>query len=242
MLVNYNEMMSSVKPAEKMLLQKDLDKLLVAMRPGFTTLNWNSLSIEDFVMTCNRAIHEVTTAVTALDKNSGMIETSVKFIRNAVLIAAPKLLEEDQLLPEMQEWFETEDRHMSAVAEECVLRYRSISKVLGKVEHALFQTLSHKSENLRNYYQYWEERVLKAIVHMVVRAFWRLKQNLSPPRQKLGKPGQPLFNVTVSLITPDVVSSPNPAAIKATTGRLWGNVMGVTKLFVRYKPPQRDPA
>ena len=65
MLVNHNEMMNSVKPAEKMLLQKDLDKLLVAMRPGFTTLNWTSLSIEDFVMTCNRAIHEVTTAVTA---------------------------------------------------------------------------------------------------------------------------------------------------------------------------------
>lgn len=234
MLVNYNQMMSSVKPAEKMLLQKDLDKLQVAMRPGFTTLNWNSLSIEDFVVTCNRAIHEVTTAVTALEKNSNMIESSVKFIRNTVLIQPPKQLEDGVPLPEMQEWFEEVDRHMANATEECVQRYRSISKVLGNVEHALFGELSLKNENLRNYYQYWEERIFKAVVHMVVRAFWRLKSNLSPPRKKLGRPGQPLFNVTVSLINPELHSSPNPAAIKTTATRLWQNVLNTTKQFVRW--------
>jgi len=234
MLVNYNDMMGSVKPAEKMLLQKDLDKLQISMQPGFKTLNWNSLSIEDFVVTCNRAIHEVTTAVTALEKNSNMIESSVKFIRNTVLIPQPPALGDSDTLPEMQEWFESVDQHLTSKTDECIQRYRSISKVLGKVEHALFGELSFKNENLKNYYHYWEERIFKAIVHMVVRALWRLKANLSPPRQKLGVAGQPLFNVTVSLINPEIIPMPNPAAIKQTCLRLWNNVLNVTKLFVRW--------
>jgi len=234
MLVNYKDMLESVKPAERMLLQQDLEALQKVMRPGFTTLNWNSLSIEDFVMTCNRAIHEVTTAVTSLEKNNKMIESAIKLIRNTILIEPAKDIPEGDRLPELQEWFEIVENRIHETTDECVQRYRSISSVLGKVEHALFGELSLKNENLRNYYQYWEQRVYKAILHMVVRAFWRLKQNLRPPRRKLGKPGQPLFNVTVSLITPDIVASPNFGDIKSAVVKIWQNILKSSMSFLRW--------
>jgi len=234
MLLNYQEMLSSIKPAEKMLLRPDLDKLLLVMKPGFTTLNWNSLSIEDFVHTCNRAIHQVTTAVTSLEKNNKMIESSVKLIRDTVLILPAQEIPEEDRLPELQEWYEEVENRMHDTIDEAVQRYRSISKVLGKVEHALFAELTFKNPALQNYYHYWEGRIYKAILHMVVRAFYRLKENLKPPRKKLGKPGQPLFNVTVSLITPDIVASPNFGDIKSAVIKIWHGILKSSMSFVRW--------
>jgi hypothetical protein len=45
----------------------------MALRPGFTPLNWNSQRIPGFIDACNKAVAEFTGVVTQIHKSSAMI-------------------------------------------------------------------------------------------------------------------------------------------------------------------------
>jgi len=233
MVANYKAVIEGIKPAERMLLKKDLDDLYTAIEPGFGTYNWNSLSIQDFVIVCNRAIHELSNAVTALEKNSHMIESSVRFIRRAVLIA-PSIVQSEDRIPELQEFVDTVDAEMSNVIDECLQKYRSITQQLGKVEHALCNSFSFKNPNLASYYSYWEQRIFKALCYMIISGFKSLNANLSKRPNKFSSETTAMFNVAVSLINPDVVTAPTNDKVKTTVMKLWRNILYTSRRFVRW--------
>ena len=56
MLQRYETVYSSLLPVERYLLKQQLEKLQIAIKPGFDRLNWNSLHILTFINDCNKAI------------------------------------------------------------------------------------------------------------------------------------------------------------------------------------------
>jgi dynein heavy chain len=57
MLRHYYEATDQLSRVEQSLLSRKLAELGNALQPGFTTLNWNSLGIPEFVTACNKAIN-----------------------------------------------------------------------------------------------------------------------------------------------------------------------------------------
>ena len=55
MLQRYETVYSSLLPVERYLLKQQLEKLQIAIKPGFDRLNWNSLHILTFINECNKA-------------------------------------------------------------------------------------------------------------------------------------------------------------------------------------------
>ena len=56
MLQRYETVYSSLLPVERYLLKQQLEKLQIAIKPGFDRLNWNSLHLLTFINDCNKAI------------------------------------------------------------------------------------------------------------------------------------------------------------------------------------------
>ena len=74
MLTAYAGAVSSLTFVETALLRKQLGALQVALKPGFTPLNWNSQRIPSFIESCNKAVGEFVGVVSQIHKSSAMID------------------------------------------------------------------------------------------------------------------------------------------------------------------------
>ena len=86
MIASLSEILTALTDVERQVLSVKIGELGLCLKPSFGTLNWNSLAIEDFIGTCNKAIKEFQDVLHQIQKNATMIEGVVKAIRTATLI------------------------------------------------------------------------------------------------------------------------------------------------------------
>ena len=65
----YNEILSTLLPVEKPLLQDRIDKINKSLQPGVDTLRWNSQGIDAFIQTCMAIVKEVDDLVKKMKDN-----------------------------------------------------------------------------------------------------------------------------------------------------------------------------
>jgi dynein heavy chain len=65
----YNEILSTLLPVEKPLLQERIDKINKSLQPGADTLRWNSQGIDAFISTCMGIVKEVDDLVKKMKDN-----------------------------------------------------------------------------------------------------------------------------------------------------------------------------
>ncbi len=65
----YNEILSTLLPVEKPLLQDRIDKINKSLQPGVDTLRWNSQGIDSFIQTCMSIVKEVDDLVKKMKDN-----------------------------------------------------------------------------------------------------------------------------------------------------------------------------
>ncbi|KXZ49756.1 DHC2 protein [Gonium pectorale] len=232
MLAKYYESIDQLTPVERELMERKLEELEGCLQPGFTILNWNSLGISEFIGTCDKAIATFQQLVKQVQKNSGIIEQVVYAIAGAQLVKEP---EEGAEVMDLQEFYEYIERHRLAALESLVKKYRTISPLLGKIEEVVAGTNSGKSPALAGYYAFWERAIFNALNTMVLSAMTKL-QTMVDERSKHydGPRRSPLFKVTVSLQTVDVVVQPPMAEVNKALGRLVRSLVESTKAFVRW--------
>lgn len=219
-------------PVERELMERKLEELESCLQPGFTILNWNSLGITEFIGTCDKAIATFQQLVKQVQKNSGIIEQVVYAIAGAQLVTEP---EEGAEVMDLQEFYEDIERQRLAALESLVKKYRTISPLLGKIEEVVAGTNSGKSPALSSYYSFWERAIFNALNTMVLCAMTKL-QDMIEQRSKHAEGGRkpPLFKVTVSLQSVDVVVQPPMTEVNKALGRLVRSLVESTKAFVRW--------
>nr|Q9SMH3.1 RecName: Full=Dynein-1-alpha heavy chain, flagellar inner arm I1 complex; AltName: Full=1-alpha DHC; AltName: Full=Dynein-1, subspecies f [Chlamydomonas reinhardtii]CAB56598.1 1-alpha dynein heavy chain [Chlamydomonas reinhardtii] len=232
MLFKYYESIDQLTPVERELMERKLEELESCLQPGFTILNWNSLGITEFIGTCDKAIATFQQLVKQVQKNSGIIEQVVYAIAGAQLVTEP---EEGAEVMDLQEFYEDIERQRLAALESLVKKYRTISPLLGKIEEVVAGTNSGKSPALSSYYSFWERAIFNALNTMVLCAMTKL-QDMIEQRSKHAEGGRkpPLFKVTVSLQSVDVVVQPPMTEVNKALGRLVRSLVESTKAFVRW--------
>ena len=138
-------------------------------------------------------------------------------------------------MPTLQEFYEECEQARLAVVEGLVVKYRSISALLLKVEEAVVGTSTGKDIKLAPYAAYWERRVFGALNTLVLNAVEALQRQLAAfcrPQQPGGL--RPLLRVTLELLPPEVVCTPSMAEVSKQLSRLMRNLVDSSKAFVRW--------
>lgn len=86
LLRGYNLALSNLKPVEKRLLEKQIDKLNKWMDKGVKIHNWFSLSINEYIKECQQAIDSFIETKSRVIQKAGNIEEKVLNIENARII------------------------------------------------------------------------------------------------------------------------------------------------------------
>ncbi|GLI59150.1 hypothetical protein VaNZ11_000978 [Volvox africanus] len=232
MLAKYYDSIDQLSAVERELMERKLEELESCLQPGFTILNWNSLGITEFIGACDKAIATFQQLVKQVQKNSGIIEQVVYAIASAQLVSEA---EEGAEVMDLQEFHEHIERQRLAVLEALVKKYRTISPLLGKIEEVVAGTNSGKSPALGGYYAFWERAIFNALNTMVLNAMVTLQTMIDERcRHFEGQRRPPLFKVTVSLQSVDVVVQPPMAEVNKALGRLVRSLVESTKSFVRW--------
>lgn len=71
-LASWSECLESLSEIEKTLLSHRISSVALFLKPGLATLNWNSLAIDDFIVSCNKSVKEFQDVVHQIQKNAAM--------------------------------------------------------------------------------------------------------------------------------------------------------------------------
>ena len=248
MLVQYHAALGVLSTAERSLLTQHIENLKAVTKPGFETLNWNSLGIEDFIQTCRNGIGDFQSIATQVQKTSDYVEGVVHNIGNAVLVVPPSSEDGDVL--DIQEFQEEMEKTRSDAIEKLVSQYASITAYLQKVESVIDLPGANIPATMYDYYKHWERLIYEAIIKMVVGGMTDLMQLLNGEelRQEVRDaapsyvPGSPLFRVGAMFNDPELMLSPGVVDVQKMLHKFVVNIAESAKSFIRWLDGQCEPA
>jgi len=218
---------------EVQLLQPRIAELRTCLDKGFTLLNWNSLSIPEFTMSCTKAINKFNGLVKQIQKNASIIKGVVDKISTAELVSKPSAANSD--VPELSELYEESERVRTTTLEGLVRQYHQIGPLLIKQEEMVVSSNTGRSPQLRKYYAHWEAQIFGALQAMVSKALTQCLQLLSPKAtDSKGGAGRPLFRVGAILSAPEVLVSPPLAEVNKFLSRMVKALVECCRSFVRW--------
>jgi dynein heavy chain len=86
LLRSYNQALTELRPVEKKLLTKQINKLNRLMDKGLENHNWFSLSISEYIKECKKGIDEFKETKSRVLQHAKNIEKQVNSIESAILI------------------------------------------------------------------------------------------------------------------------------------------------------------
>ena len=218
MLAAHAQISESLSSVEVQLLQPRIAELRTCLDKGFTLLNWNSLSIPEFTMSCTRAINKFNGLVKQIQKNASIIKGVVASISMAELVSKPSANSD---VPELSELYEETERVRTTTLEGLVRQYHQIGPLLIKQEEMVVSSNTGRSPQLRPYYAHWEAQIFGALQAMVSKALTQCLHLLSPKATDAkGGAGRPLFRVGAILSAPEVLVSPPLAEVNKFLSRM----------------------
>ena len=243
-LDDYHCVLDGVGMAERQLLGPKMKTLSTVMKPALVRINWNSLSINDFIQNASRAIEEFLAHISQIQKNTSIIKNVVDSIAGAQLVRDPPNNEPMDL----SEFFDFMEKHRNRVLDDVIRKYHTISPILIKIEEHVFGEGTGRCARMKDYYFHWEKRIFKAINAMILSGLIRLAAILHMPISKkilIDRRKNPVIKATATLAAPEIVVSPSFGDIHKTLSKLAKDIVESSMRFVRWQhkscvpvPPQ----
>ncbi|XP_040439457.1 dynein heavy chain 10, axonemal [Falco naumanni] len=225
MLDGYHKLMETLNEAETKLLDDHIQELWSVFRSGHRRLNWNSLSIGDFIVRCTQSIRKFETLVHRIHNISEDISNILLFIESTNLFKFPLSKNGDEV-PEAKIFFEYVKCERAKDVAHMVRKYSAIPQLLIKVEGRVASTNSGKSPKLTSYYAYWEQRIYQVLTQLIVKNLQAFNAAV------LAK--VPLFQTEAILSFHEIILQPNANEIDEMTVQCIRDCVEVTEHFVRW--------
>jgi dynein heavy chain len=139
LLRGYNTALSNLKPVEKKLLDKQINKLNRWMDKGSENHNWFSLSISEYIRDCQKAIDEFKETKSRVLQHAQNIEKKVINIETAIIVREIDFERKQPMdLSEFSEYF---DGFLNKALVELVKDYQNIGDMyLKSIEECTVKT------------------------------------------------------------------------------------------------------
>ena len=227
LLRGYNTALSNLKPVEKKLLDKQINKLNRWMDKGSENHNWFSLSIAEYIRDCQKAIDEFKETKSRVLQHAQNIEKKVINIETAIIVREIDFERKQPMdLSEFSEYF---DGFLNKALVELVKDYQNIGDMyLRSIEECTVKTNMQGAKEMQPYYYYWERRIFNAITKMIIRALSANKVLW----MRTEKPS--LIKMTASYAHPEVTYHPTTDELRGQLEKFTRNILESTKQFGRW--------
>lgn len=136
----------------------------------------------------------------------------------------------------IKDFFEALNNNRAQVSEKLRLKYLSISPLLIKIESFVTGTSTGHSKILKQYYQFWEKKMLVALTMMVVNNVRNFERHLNKTAKgQVGKTAVALFKISAILSSPEIVTMPSPSDLYKIMIKFSKSIVESTKQFVRWR-------
>ena len=149
-------------------MSQHIERMNIAMQPGFTTINWSSQCISAYVQKANTAIDVFQAILCEIKKHSSSLDCIVKSIGKSSLVGI-KSVSEGTLTRATLDALDNEILTNGVFIES---EHKTMGSLVRKVEMII------KADGpltlAPSYYQYWEKRLYNAFVELTTRSLLTL--------------------------------------------------------------------
>ncbi|KAI7812536.1 putative dynein heavy chain 10 [Triplophysa rosa] len=225
-LVNhYHSLMDNLNDAEFSLMTEQVQELRKVLHYGCKRLNWNFLSIPEFIQRGNQAISKFESLMNQIQKNEKDIEDKLKSIESANLFKFPAPVKTGHL-PGIKEFFDFIELERTKVVNLLVNKYAAISPLLTKMESLIMGTNTGKAKHMVLFYTYWEHKIFDSLTKMVLKNIQAFNMALMGTT--------PLFQIDTILAAPQIALHPKSTEVYKLIKQCVGDCVESTKRFVRW--------
>ncbi|KAL5967709.1 Dynein heavy chain 10 axonemal [Taenia solium] len=219
----YEAVRRNLTPIKASLLQLTLQDFVAHFDRGVTYLNWDSLAIGDFLELAEKKIQLLEAQFKEINKCFASLDQACRKIKRmnlfkeqsrAVLVSAKEFLDYAEV---------TRENDMEELA---TATQNSLTNALGKLEEALFDTSTHRCEQMESVYLMFEQGVLEALVNMVLMNTWHFVDRLGGMK--------PVFHIDVLLANSDIVLYPTTGDLYKWMIQTIRGCTDSTRFFVRW--------
>lgn len=99
MIDQYNDILETLDKADVQLLKQTLQDVEKHIQPGMTRFNWNSLSISDYAMTCNRILKNLNSTINQVEQIKKELDNRINSeLQSYHLFSTKKEIAESEIL------------------------------------------------------------------------------------------------------------------------------------------------
>ncbi|VDM32164.1 unnamed protein product [Hydatigera taeniaeformis] len=219
----YEGVRRNLSPIKVALLRLTLQDFVAHFDRGVNYLNWDSLAIGDFLELAEKKIQLLETQFKEINKCFSSLDQVCRRIKRmnlfkeqsrAVLVSAKEFLDYAETARE------------NDMEELATSTQNTLANALGKLEEALFDTSTHRCEQMASVYQMFEQRLLEALVNMVLRNVWNFVDRLGGLK--------PIFHIDVLLSNSDILLYPTTGDLYKWMIQTIHGCTDSTRFFVRW--------
>ncbi|CAD5121743.1 DgyrCDS10220 [Dimorphilus gyrociliatus] len=219
---------------EKLLLANHINQLRNVFKPGLKRLNWCSLGVEEFILSCRKAIEQFESIGQQVLKIVDNISTKVNILETVKL--CPNLYFGDPNDLTSRNYFLFVKKQLDDQYEILNRKYLSISQQLIKLESVIFRTNTGRRPEMKEYYRILERKLYRAVRNNICQNLKRLIIALKEPK----------FSLRAILTGSDVVLSPTAAELYKEVRQFVISILDDNDLKCRWQhgsclecPPQK---
>ncbi|XP_056602848.1 dynein axonemal heavy chain 10 isoform X1 [Triplophysa dalaica] len=222
---HYHSLMDSLNDAEFSLMAEQVQELRQVLHYGCKRLNWNFLSIPEFIQRGNQAISKFESLMNQIQKNEKDIEDKLKSIESANLFKFPAPVNTGHL-PGIKEFFDFIELERTKVVNVLVNKHAAISPLLTKMESLIMGTNTGKAQHMVLFYTYWEHKIFDSLTKMVLKNIQAFNTALMGTT--------PLFQIDTILAAPQIALHPKSSEVYKLIKQCVSDCVESTKRFVRW--------
>ncbi|VDO04672.1 unnamed protein product [Rodentolepis nana] len=226
----YEAIRCNLNPLKASLLQSTLKDTTEHFEYGVNYVNWDSLTIDDFLEQCEKKLLTLETQLEEIDNCFATLSEVCHTISQmnlfkersrAVLVSAKEYLDYVEKMREIDMVNLTRNTQGSLI------------NALGKLEETLYNTNTRRCKKLEPVYKMCEKRVMESVVNMVLKNIWHFINKLGGMK--------PIFHIDILLTNSDIVLYPNTSDLYKWMIQTIRGCINSTQHFVRWMRGSCEP-
>lgn len=181
-------------------LRDHIREVEINIQPGLSRIIWTSLGIPEYAASCLSRIQNLQSVYHQIQHVERDIKRKIHDLQKYDLFTFTPIKDDVKPLPCKQFFTEIETLRTELVCQ-MVKLYEMIGPILMKLESTVTQTSTGKAPYMELYYSYWESKIFKALIKMVVNNLERFSKYFTDRVL--------MFQIDATLVLPELQLRPS---------------------------------
>lgn len=239
MLTECNSIVQQLSVSQLNFLRDHVREVEINIQPGLSRIIWTSLGIPEYTVACRSKVQNLHSVYEQIQHVGRDIKRKIHALQKFDLFTFTPVRDGVKPLPCKQFFTEIETLRTELICQ-MVKLYEMIGPILMKLESLVTQTSTGRAPYMQLYYSYWENKVFKALIRMVLNNLEKFCRYFTDRVL--------LFQIDATLVLPELQLRPSATDTFNIILKDAKDLLGRLKSFRRWMnntcilcEPQRNP-